>query len=87
MKVLRKPIEAIVLFDLEGNPIPIKFRYLNDEKELVTVKVDKIIKKDLDRFAGNRMIRFTCQSHIGNQLKPFEVRFEVDTSRWFIYKI
>jgi len=87
MKALRKPIEAIVLFDLEGNPVPIKFRYINDAEELVTVKVDKIIKKDIDKFAGNKMVRFTCQSLIGNQLKPFELRFEIDTSRWFIYKM
>ena len=87
MKTLRKPIEAIVLFDLEGNPVPIKFRYLDDAEELVTVKVDRIIKKDMDRFAGNRMIKFTCQTNIGNQAKPFELRFEIDTSRWYIYKI
>lgn len=87
MKALRKPIEAIVLFDLEGNTVPIKFRYLNEAEELVTVKVDRIIKKDIDKFAGNRMIKFTCQSCIGNQIKPFELRFEIDTSRWFIYKM
>jgi len=87
MKTLRKPVEAIVLFDLEGNAMPIKFRYLDDAEELVTVKVDKIIKKDIDKFAGNRMIKFTCQAQVGNQLKPFELRFEIDTSRWFIYKI
>jgi hypothetical protein len=87
MKTLRKPIEAIVLFDFEGNPVPIKFRYLDDAEELVTIKVDRIIKKDIDKFAGNRMIKFTCQTHIGNQVKPFELRFEIDTSKWFIYKI
>jgi hypothetical protein len=87
MKILRKPIEAIVLFDLEGNPAPIRFRYLDDGEELVTVKVDRIIKRELDKFAGNRMIKFTCQTQIGNQVKPFELRFEIDTSKWFIYKI
>lgn len=87
MKTLRKPIEAIVLFDFEGNPVPIRFRYLDDGSELVTVKVDRVVKKDIDRFAGNRMIKFTCQTQIGNQIKPFELRFEVETSRWYIYKI
>ncbi|HYF83744.1 MAG TPA: hypothetical protein VEB00_12030 [Clostridia bacterium] len=87
MKTLRKPIEAIVLFDLEGNPAPIRFRYLDDGSELITIKVDRIIKRDIDKFAGNRMIKFTCQTQIGNQIKPFELRFEIDTSRWYIYKI
>jgi hypothetical protein len=87
MKTLRKPIEAIVLFDLEGNPLPIRFRYLDDAEELVTIKVDRVIKRELDKFAGNKMMKFTCQTQIGNQVKPFELRFEIDTSRWFIYKI
>ncbi|HYE83281.1 MAG TPA: hypothetical protein VEG39_14090 [Clostridia bacterium] len=87
MKTIRKPIEAIVLFDLEGNPVPIKFRYLDDGSELVTIKVDRVIKRDLDKFAGNRMMKFTCQTCIGNQVRPFELRFEIDTSKWFIYKL
>jgi hypothetical protein len=33
------------------------------------------------------MMKFTCQTQIGNQVKPFELRFEIDTSRWYIYKI
>ncbi|HOR85381.1 MAG TPA: hypothetical protein PLL98_02735 [Bacillota bacterium] len=87
MKTIRKPIEAIVLFGPEGNPVPIKFRYLDDAEELITIKVDRIIKKDIDKFAGNRMIKFTCQTCIGNQVKPFELRFEIDTSKWYLYKI
>lgn len=87
MKTLRKSIEAIVFFDLEGNPVPIRFRYLDDAEELITIKVDRVIKKDIDKFAGNRMMKFTCQTQIGNQVKPFELRFEIDTSRWYIYKI
>jgi hypothetical protein len=87
MKTLRKPVEAIVLFSLEGNPVPIRFRYLDDGSELVTVKVDRVIKMDIDKFAGNKMMKFTCQARVGNQVKPFELRFEIDTSRWYIYKI
>lgn len=87
MKMLRKPVEAIVLFDLEGNPVPVRFRYLDDRSELITVKVDRVIKRELDKFAGNRMLKFTCQTRIGNQIKPFELRFEIDTSRWYLYKI
>ncbi|HNR05132.1 MAG TPA: hypothetical protein PKW47_10920 [Bacillota bacterium] len=87
MKMLRKPVEAIVLFDLEGNPVPVRFRYLDDSSELITVKVDRVIKRELDKFAGNRMLKFTCQTRIGNQIKPFELRFEIDTSKWYLYKI
>ena len=87
MKMLRKPVEAIVLFDLEGNLVFVRSRHLDDRSELITVKVDRVIKRELDKFAGNRMLKFTCQTRIGNQIKPFELRFEIDTSRWYLYKI
>lgn len=87
MKCIRKPIEVIALFDLEGNPAPIKFRCHDEEEEMTVIKVDKVLKRDVDRFAGNRMIRYTCQSLLEGQLKPFEIRYEVDTCKWYLYKI
>jgi hypothetical protein len=53
----------------------------------VVIKVDKILKKDLDKFAGNRMIKYTCESFMEGQAKPFEIRFEIDTCKWYLYKI
>ncbi|MFZ5353010.1 MAG: hypothetical protein ACOZCL_09840 [Bacillota bacterium] len=87
MKLIRKPIEVIAFFDMEGNPAPIKFRCLDDSEEVLVVKVEKIIKKDLDKFAGNRMIRYTCESCIRGEVKPFELRYEVDSCRWYLYKV
>jgi hypothetical protein len=87
MKCVRKPIEVIAWFDMEGNPAPIKFRCSDEQQEMVVRKVDKILKKDLDKFAGNRMIKYTCESFMEGQAKPFEIRFEIDTCKWYLYKI
>jgi hypothetical protein len=87
MKCVRKPIEVIAVFDMEGNPVPIKFRCMDEQQERAVIKVDKIVRKDLDRFAGNRMIKYSCESLIQGQLKPFEIRYEVDTCKWYLYKI
>ncbi len=87
MKLLRKPIEVIAIFDIEGNPTPIKFRFLDEGEEVLVVKVDKVLKKDIDKFAGNRMIKYTCESCIRGEAKPFELRYEVDSCRWYLYKV
>lgn len=39
MKILMQPITAIVVFDREGHPRPIKFQINNKGKE-TTIKVD-----------------------------------------------
>lgn len=87
MKCVRKPIEVIAWFDMEGNPAPIKFRCLDEQQEKRVIKVDRILRKDLDKFAGNRMIKYTCESLMRGELRLFEIRFEVDSCKWYLYKI
>ena len=83
----RKPIEVIAWFDMEGNPAPLKFRYLDEREEAAVVKIDKVIRRDTDNFAGNRMIKYFCESTTAARGCPFEIRYELDTCRWFLYNI
>lgn len=87
MKLLRKPVEVIAWFDDEGNTRPIKLRFLNEEEERAVIKVNRVIKKDIDKFAGNKMIKYTCETYINGESRPFELRYELDTCRWYLYKI
>ncbi len=87
MKLLRKPIEILTTFDSEGNGRPVRFRFLNDYSEYTLIKVDRVVKKELDKFAGNTMVKYTCESCIEGERKLFELRHEINTSKWFLYKI
>lgn len=40
-----------------------------------------------EKFAGNRMLCFRCQSEIKEELRPFEIKFELGTCKWFLYKM
>lgn len=33
------------------------------------------------------MLPFECQAVINNEIKMFELRYEMETCRWYIYKI
>ncbi|WP_026477923.1 hypothetical protein [Alkaliphilus transvaalensis] len=87
MKLLRKPIEMVAWFDYEGNTTPVKFRLLNELEENTVIKINRIIKKELDKFAGNKMIKYTCESCINGDVKLLELRYELDTCRWYLYKM
>lgn len=87
MKLLREPIQIAVWYDFDGTPHPVRFRYEDDNKQLVTVIVQKSIRKEMNKFAGNKMVPFECQSVINNEIRRFELRYELETCRWFIYKI
>lgn len=87
MKILMKPIEMIAWFTEQGAPTPVKYRTTLEDKSKVSIKVDKIITKDEEKLAGNRMIIFKCQSIINGTEKAYELKYEINTCKWFLYKM
>jgi len=86
MKVINKPIEVIAHFMDAGVISPLKFRVMLEE-ELRVFKVDKIITRSTEKLAGNRMVVFQCQAELDGILKQFEIKYELDTMKWFLFKI
>lgn len=78
MKLLNHPIDMIAIFNVEGKIIPFKFKY-ND----MPVKVEKIMKSYEEKLAGNRRIVFVCMH---NEKDIYELKYELDSNRWFLFK-
>ena len=81
MKVYMRPVEMIAWFSFD-KPRPIKFK-IGDR----VLKVEQVISFSEEKLAGNRMIVYKCQSEINGELKPFELKFEIQTCKWFLFKI
>ena len=82
-----EPIEMIAWFTLEGIPNPIRYKMTSADSSNVVVKVDRIATRSEEKLAGNRMIIFRCQSEIDGCLKLFELKYELSTCKWYLYKI
>lgn len=82
MKVVMESIEMIAWFDLAGTPRPIRFRHDGN-----VVKVEMIIRLSEEKLAGNRMKIYECQSEIHGQMRRFELKYEFNTCKWFLWKI
>lgn len=87
MKVINKEIDLLCWFDKQGAATPIRFRLINEEGQDQVIKIEKILKKDLEKLAGNRMFVYTCQSLINNETRILTLKYELDTCRWFLFKI
>jgi hypothetical protein len=85
MKVVAKPIEMVAWFDKDGLH-PTRFK-IEGKDGAVVVKIGRVIKKDLEKFAGNPMLVFTCESEINGQVKPYEIKYEINTMKWILFKI
>ncbi|MCB2295997.1 hypothetical protein LGK95_21325 [Clostridium algoriphilum] len=87
MKVLALPIEMVSYTDNKGSIKPIRFRMQVNDEPMQVIKIDKVIIKDTQKFAGNIMIVYKCQSLFENDAKLFEIKYELATCKWILYKI
>lgn len=87
MKIVARPIEVVSYTDNKGFIRPIRFRMQIDDEPMQVIKVDKIIVKETEKLAGNIMLVYKCQSLIGNVLKQFEIKYELNSCKWMLYKI
>lgn len=87
MKVIAKPIEMLSISDSTGDVKPIKFRMKLEDKSLATIKVDRIIRRESSKKAGEVAYIYTCESLIQDELKLYELRYTLSSCIWVLYKI
>lgn len=86
MKVVARPIEVISWFTEDGIPRPLKMRIKNENRWDI-VKIDEIVDKRVERLAGNEMYVFTCNSSINGFDKQYDIKFELETCKWLLFKV
>ena len=87
MKVVAKPIEVISWTDLNGNMNPIRFKITKEDESSSVVKINKVISMDKEKLAGNIMLVFKCQSVINEIERLYEIKYELSTCKWMLFKI
>lgn len=86
MKVVSKPVDVIASFSKEGIPTPIRFRYQDLDDQVVVVRIDGILFREIEKFAGNQMIVFRCESIISGISRTYEIKYELATCKWILFK-
>lgn len=87
MKILAKPVEVIAWFENKGNITPIRFRMEGEDNSYKVIKVDRVIMKQKEKLAGNFMHIFRCSSVINGVEKVYELKYEINTCKWMLYKM
>ena len=86
MKVVRKDIDVLCWFDKLGYPNPVRFRFVEDSGETVVIKIDRVITREFEKLAGNKMFVFTCQCIIRDAMRTLVIKYELDSCKWILYK-
>jgi len=51
------------------------------------IKIDKVISVDKEKFAGNDMLVYKCQSVINEVDRIYQLKYEIITCKWMLFKI
>lgn len=86
MKVVARPIEVYSLTDKKGQVHPIMLK-LEDKNVVKELKIDRIVSITKEKLAGSAMLVFTCQSEIKGIVRPYELKYELNTCKWMLFKI
>lgn len=87
MKILAKPIQMIAWNDINGNIHPVRFKITKEDESDSVVKIDKVICIEREKLAGNEMLVFKCQSLINGIERLYEIKYELRTCKWILFKI
>ena len=88
MKTLMQPIDMIsYTFTNGGPPQPIRFKIAVKDGQDVVVSIDRVVSVEFEKFAGNPMYRYTCRGIIAGKERQFELKFEVNTCKWYLFGI
>ena len=87
MKIIVKPIEVIAWTDTNGNIKPLRFKIANEDESISMIKIDRVGYVNKEKFAGNNMLVFNCQSVINGMEKQYEIKYELNTCKWILFKI
>jgi hypothetical protein len=87
MKVVARPIDMVAWFTEDGIPHPMRFRISKEDSSFTVIKIDKILYTEKEKLAGNHMFVFRCQSTIKGIQRTFEVKYELGSCKWILFKI
>jgi hypothetical protein len=87
MKIVEKKVEMLAWFTKDGITSPIRFRLLEENSTLNVINVNKIIFREKEKIAGKDAIVFNCQSSIDGIDKLYQLKYEINTRAWILFKI
>ena len=79
--------EVLSVTDEKGNISPLRFKAITKDNVDMVISVDKVDSKELEKLAGNLMLLYRCRGIVNDKERNFELKFEIKTCRWMLWKI
>jgi len=78
------PVDVIAWHKLDGTIQPLRFKIKTDYKENI-INIDQINYIDEMIVEGKKYLNYKCEGILNHKIKKFQLMFDVDTYKWYIY--
>ena len=83
MKLLNDEINVVAGFDGKNKPpVPIKIKHKGR-----VVNVQQVVSSNLEKRCGKFMYLIRCQSEMDGRVVPYELKYDLASCTWYLYKI
>lgn len=87
MNIQFKPVEVNVTCNKKDIRRPLYLRIEHNDENLEIINVDKVLTKGNERIKNNNGISYRCNSLIKGSISFYELKFELSSSRWKLWKM
>lgn len=87
MKVLMKPVDMICINSREGRLTPLRFKWSEDGGDTRVIRIGRVLSCKEEKLAGNRMLVYVVESQLDDTERVFEMKYELSTMKWFLFKM
>ena len=87
MEVLLTPIEVVATFTQDGRISPVRFRILRPDFGNETFFIHQITRRQRQRRGKKLIDIYTCKGRVQDYDRIFELKHEIHSGRWFLYRI
>lgn len=87
MEVLLKPIEVVAAFARDGTLRPLRFRVITDDSGYATIQIKTISRRRREQAGRAAIDIYTCLGSVLGREAPLELKYEIATGEWSLYRM
>lgn len=87
MEVLLIPIEVVATFTRDGCITPVRFRVILDDAGTQTIPVSQILRRRRERTGKTFIDIYTCSGQVQDRERGFELKYDIATGEWSLYRM
>jgi hypothetical protein len=81
------PIQLDSVCSTQGTFTPRWFRFEDEENQIQTVKIQRIVSEKELNYVGVRVLQYICAAAFKDEEKIFELRYYVGSHKWTFFKM